>query len=457
MPFILKEYSDLKKEFENTKEIILKRSGFGSIEQIATTRREQIKFLVYVIENLDHQEQAPRRMPARTVGQKAGILYGAMSVISAIITESLSRGQGSLLRDRLNVCMGITVDEKPDAQQSLHFYRDLNQFLKVMYTNLDSRKGIHFNHPLRFVHIDALERFVKRSFELEEASYNALLASFSKDGQNTAKADAYQTMPVPAKLVSQFENWATLQKNLNALINEELGAKNVADVKLLKTKSRATQLGFLQKLAETLADIPSFKMQPADRTAILAGAMYMVREQIGSEYSKTPLSSDDIGGSLIHTGLTKILKAKESAPEDTEALVTAAQRFITFMTTEGRSIRVNHPFSKLAGFDCQSLCTLTQNIIKTCRVKALDNALPDYRAALNAEREAAEAAKKPEESSGYSFTGMLGSLGRQLFFTPGPAVQAAKEEEDEIEEEEQAPPSAKQDLVKAAKQHKAFN
>jgi hypothetical protein len=458
MPFIIKDYEELKKHFENTKPIYLKKVDKETIEQLEQPRRDQVKFLIYTIETLDKQmKKEISAVNARPINSsKAQLvvdskikqiklngslaLYGAMMLISTMITESRYILQGSLLRDRLNLGMGITAEQTPDEQQYWRFYRALNLFLKRIYTKENPALGIAPDNPFRFLQVDVLEAIIKRSYELEESSCNALVTSFKADDDSIVSANEFSThVELPDECTKPLGTWSKLKTALNDLTNTELGIKKVADIPLLKNKARRTQLTFLNCLAETLDAIPLISgIYNEDKIAILAGAMYMVREQINTEYGKPCLSTDEIANSTVHTGLTEILHANGAKPEVIEALVAATNRFITYMTIQSTKIRSSHMFSRIESFDLKGTLALTQSIIKSCRSKELTTALTAYKEELEAARKK-DHPKDAEQSS--LLSSLMGGVAKLAFFSqptpPSTGTGVASTVEADIEEEEE--------------------
>lgn len=427
MTFELKGYNELKAHFKETVEIILKKYKIkSSIEELIEPRRSQVKFINYTIESLDAriEETNHSNMP-RVLAEAARTLNGAMLLVSAQVTESLGTIQrNSLLRDRLNLGMGITDENIPTNFDLNKCYEELNKFFKLIFVEKNSRKGLKAEHDLQYIPLDMLVGLMKRSYELEELSHKNALADFALDGKAVINPRNFKTAPVAASIIAPFTNWETLQSALQQLETDELGAKNVADISLL-SKERAAQFSFLKTLVKNLNTLFPETTKDSLKTAILAGAMCIVREQIGQkEYSKTALSHDDISSSIIHTGLSKILNSKETSPENIEALLHVANDFIMFMTTEPKKYKAKHLFSDIKDFSLPGILELVQSTITNCRKTALDRVVTAYKL-LEAEKAEAERLAKEETESATKKaepTTILGMLGSMIWATPKPKV-----------------------------------
>lgn len=419
MTFILKDYNALIERFEETIKLILLRDKKETVEQLDNPRRDQIKFLQYIVSDIRTELARPKtRSPSLDAGYHSNItnvLYGAMSLISTIITDSVYRG--STLRDSLDFGMGINTKEKPSNAQYRECYAQLNYYLNRIFINKDSRLGIRKDHSLRYIPEETIIEFVKKSYELEASYEKKTLDTYAIDGNSvTSITDYRKTKKIPDNLLTINNDWETLKAQLASLIRQELADKDLADISLLP-KERAAQLGFLHTIAKTL---PTTKVTPIERTAILAGAMHIIREQIGQEYGLALLDKRDTSsvlqaGSVIHAGLTVILDAKNNSPENIEALVQAANHFIMAVTTVSDKFRAQHLFSTMAHSDLLSLLTLSQNIIKTCRLVALDAAVKRASEAMETDA----ATKKPAY-------GIANALGTMLF---GPGTSPTESNE----------------------------
>ncbi len=429
MTLILKGYAELKKDLEKAIAVELKKYRIETVEQLTDSdRRNQIIFLQYIIGILDKRNLPP--------AESTNILYGAMSLISTTIDNSLGLpiignsipilSQESLFRNGLNVAMGIDVNQ-PSNSQLKQFYSSLNQFLLLLFNNNDSRNGYNPTNELQFVPLDHLMNFVKTSYELEEAAQNNAIADYQivdtpvkasyeapvKSNNSAAKKTSNSTSTqaqIQAPQLLQHFNWEDLLRALNQLEISELANQNKADIKSLPAE-RAKQFLFLKKLSEKLNTL-SPHLNESTRKSSLIGAMWVVREQIGQkEYSKTPLNKEDVN-SLTHSTLTTILEAKTSSPQDIEFVLRSIHHFLLAVTAaEPEKFKSTHLFSDIDNFSLPNVLELIQKTIKTCRINALEKAIDDYKATQ-------KNAKKADNS------GIMNTLSQRLW---GVKIEKAKE------------------------------
>lgn len=180
------------------------------------------------------------------------------------------------------------------------------------------------------------------------------MAKLTADGKTKANANSFHVeKPIDSSIVEQFKSWDEMKGALHQLILDELSDKNVAKISAL-SQARSAQLKFLQTMAEQLDKIPNQSLEPSEKMAILAGAMYIVRGQIAQEYGKDPLSNDKISATVIHTGLSTILHANADCCEDKEVLIAAANKFIRHMVIErpeqSNKKSLRNPFEKTTCF-----------------------------------------------------------------------------------------------------------
>jgi hypothetical protein len=427
MTFTLKDYNELSRNLHQGIQKLLDRDGKKTAEDLEPPRRNQVKFLQYLSTKLGI---AIQRNTTHAPNAYL-VLYGAMSLTSTMIADQLTFiHRHSLLMDGLNAAMGITDKEKPSTLQYKDMYSKLNKFLKHIFSTRDSSQGISSNTGVPFVDLDALEGMMHKGYELEEFYQNAALNDYTL---NDNPADPFRTEKIPADAlelaVAPLQSWVELNNAMIELCDTELQDKCVASIHEL-SKNRAFQLNFLHTIADALKAIPLGHMTKAERTAILAGAMHLVREQIGQiEYQASPLSADSISRSVIHTGLTKLLGAKTTSPQHIETLVQMTTKFMISMTTESQKNKVDHVFSKIKDFSLAALVELAQKIIKTCRSVELSAEVSGSKAVRKAIEEKAKSQNQPTPPAS-TITGMLGSL----FFgtsTTNPIAAVAKEKDTE--------------------------
>lgn len=380
MTFVLKDFEELKKHFNDTIRIILEREGKEKIEDLSNPRKYELQFLSAVITELEARQNYTKQRTGRIYPT---ILYGAMLLITQDIEQNLNtlgKKDNSLLFARLTDGMGITDKNKPEPKQLAEIYKTLNNFLRLVYVDKDSRMGWDKQQALNVVPLKSLAHLIETSFLLEEAANKLTTSKLTVQGKTNADLVRFKVpKEAPSAVISQFGKWEDLKQSLHDLILKELANKNVAKISSL-SKERSAQLSFLTALEKSLSEAKGHILPASERTTILAGAMHIVRAQIALEYKKPGLTTSDIPHSIIHTGLTEILKAKIESLDDIELLVTATNLYIQHMTIEHAepvkgseidSIRVSHLFSDIEGFDLLNLFDLQQHLIKTCRVDAL--------------------------------------------------------------------------------------
>ncbi|MDI1353081.1 MAG: type IV secretion protein Dot [bacterium] len=420
MTFVLKEFTTLEKHYNDTIEIILLRDKKDSIDKLESPRKEQIGFLQDLVSTLKKQlEKKPliTRICSET-------MYGAMLLIQANIRDNssmLSPAENSLLYQRLSLAMGLTDADKPTAQQFINCHKSLNQFLRNIYINRDSRLGLKEEHCFNNLSLDTLAGLITKNYELEEFWRKTASAALGINGKTTFdyKTVRSEVVEINGELVDKFGTWEHLKHELDQLIKIELADKNVSDISLL-SKARASQLQFLYALKETLP--LAIHLKPAERVAILIGAMHLIREQIGREYNKKPLNNEVIIKSVIHTKLTQILNPQALGGENQESvenmaeLVNYAHKFIYQITVEPidgarsidhESMREKNPFAKIKDFSLKSLFDLAQEMIKHCRINALTQAICEHNDGLEAAKPKAAVATS-SIGIGTFFGGMFG-------------------------------------------------
>ena len=274
-----------------------------------------------------------------------GCYYAAMLVVrqDARNNFSLMRGEteaGSKLCERINECLGITDKNQPELKQYSTWHKELNEVLfNALFISKDSRKGLNKEHPFA---------------DLE--------------------------------IVNKFNSFTELTVELRKMISTHLGKRDTGTVNNLSPE-RAAQIEFLQKIALSLESIeyPDTKngkiakeagAQDFDKTAILAGAMHIVRAQIALSYGLDAIASDD-KHSAVYKRLNELLKMHNESPENVYMLVSAANEYIQHLIVETAGnkvqIRETHPLSS-TGFDLSKIADVIFAVFKSCHNQILDNA-----------------------------------------------------------------------------------
>ncbi|KTD74294.1 hypothetical protein [Legionella tucsonensis] len=422
MTFVLKDLIELRRHFDDTVQIILKREHKGKIEDLINPQRKfELQFLRSILDKVE--EQAKEKPPQATTNL-INVFYGAMLTVVQDIENNRGVMESSgLLNDRLTDAIGIGDDvkaeDKPDLYQISKFYTSLNAFLNQVFIENDSRKGFAKDHMLTEVPTGNLSKLIQTAYKLENEAQKKIVASFAADGQTTANLTKYKaSKKSPASATDRFGGWDKLNADLDELIKDELADKNVSKIEKLKSKERIAQLHSMNAIRNTLQ---TSTLDEAEKVAILAGAMHLVRQQIINEYAGSYVSSLD--KSVIYKGLNKILAVDVVNQQDVESLVTSATQFVQFMTVDPKNsgkkaIRSNHIFSAIADFNLKATFNLLIDMIYACRTEALHDVVEEFK----------KETKGPEKvTKGYLGLGRLSSaLG---YFK-------AKKEDDSEEDEE---------------------
>ncbi len=437
MTFALKDFEALKKHFNDTVKVLLLREKKDpethEIKDLEK-RREETLFLKAVLTELEARitSNTPRNLKPY-----AEIFYGAQALILQDIEDH--RGyteKPGLLHDRIIEGLGMESSH-PDIYQEAKHFGAFNSFMKLMYIEGDSRNGLQTPNAMDSVPFDKLTSLITKGHQLEEAAQKKITRAFLSGGKTEAHANGFNvTQDIPASAIAQFTTFEALNKSLDDLRLKEIAHKNKVNTGVIDNKDRAIQFQSLLNMAHTLEHS---RIKPNEKLGILAGTMLLVREQIGYEYGKTPFSKDDITetllsyGSVIHTGLTEILKAKEMAREDAEALMSSARNFMIHMCIEHsdnkgeikESIRTKHIFSNIEGFNLTSVLDFMQKLIKCSRVDSLNRCVTDHKKAIE------DSLPKKPASSYTDYLKLGGWLGKKV------TKEVAEDEVNDLNEEEQ--------------------
>ncbi|CAM3039481.1 Dot/Icm secretion system substrate [Legionella steigerwaltii] len=426
MTFVLKDLSAIRKYFDDTVEILLTRESKGKIEDLTNANRKfELQFLTSILVRLEEQakEKSPNLVYLSTV------FYGAMyTIIQDIENHRKSWEAPGFVSDRLKELIGIGPDAKeedrPDLYQVSKFHTALNGFMNQVFIEHDSRNGFAKNHMLTAVPTDNLNELIQTSYKLEQDAQKAIVASFATDGQGAPVLAEYKpAKKSPASATGRFGGWAKLNADIDKLIKDELADKNTHKIEKLKSKERIAQLHVLNTIRETLK---VSEITEAEKVAILAGTMHLIRKQIQDECDASYLKKKE--NSVIFKGLSKILAVDEVKPQDVEALITSATQFIQFMTVTPKingkkAIRSEHLLKAIADFDLKATFNLLIDMIHACRVDALKVVVEDFK----------KETKGPEKAP----KGYIGSLSSALNFSIWNKAKEDEEEEDEELEHKQ--------------------
>lgn len=435
MTFELKELSTLKKEFNDAVDVLLRRDKKGKIEDLSNPRKYELQYLSSILNRLEEQINE-RSMKSQFA---AITFYGAMlTVMRDIENKRGMLNSSGLLNDSLADIIGINAEvseeNKPSIYQTNKFYTSINEFLKQIFVNNDSRQGFKKDHILRAIPTAHLSELVETSYLLSTDAEKAIVNSLVADGQttvvfqkpnnvveqkkepSTAVAEKrevpvavaekkvvfigeYQaSKKAPQSAVARFGSWEKLNHALDDLLKDELAHKSVSKINKIY-EDRATQLLYLTTLIKALQ---TKEIDESEKIAILAGAMHLVRKQIDIEYATAIVTSPD--NSIIHKGLDKILgKTSEVAPQDVESLICSTTQFMRFLTIEHKTdekkaIRSKHLFSEIAGFELKDIFNLCIDMIQECRINALHHVIDEF-------KKEGKGAKKPPK--GYIASALL--------------------------------------------------
>ncbi|KTD08992.1 substrate of the Dot/Icm secretion system [Legionella gratiana] len=448
MTFELKELSTLKKEFNDAVDVLLKRDKKGKIEDLANPRKYELQYLSSILNRLEEQVTEKTMKP-----QIAAItFYGAMQTVMRDIENKRGMFDSSgLLSDSLANIIGInaeiSAENKPDLYQTAKFYTAINEFLKQIFVNNDSRKGFKKDHILRAIPTNHLNELVETSYLLSKTAEKAIVDSLVANGQTTvvlekptADVEEKQDIPVvvegkkniwvgeyvankkvssPLSATGRFGTWDELNLALADLIKDELADKNVSKINKLGLH-RAAQLHFLNTIKGA---VQATEISESEKIAVLAGAMHLVRKQIDDEYASAVLTSTE--NSVIHKGLNKILGKKgDVASQDIEALIFSTTQFMRFLTVEPKAndkkaIRAKHFFSEIAGFDLKNIFNLCIDMIHDCRNDALHHVVEEFK----------KEGKTPEKAP----KSYIASALSKLSFLTSKKEESSEEEDDELE------------------------
>lgn len=453
MTLVLKDFFKLREQFVDTVSIMVKRDGSDTtgvkddihtlpekIKILDPKRRDEIQFLLSIFQNLEKiiiDTHPKDRKPL------SAIIYGAMNVIDKDIEKNLGmfeRMDGSVLHTGMDDARGITDTIKPTLLQKVEQQRALNEYLNVLFKEHNSINGINHEHPLSAVPLEKLVTFTLHSYKLEEEAAIAEIAELKTEGKSKPLAKLIMTGQDPADAVNSFGSWLKLTHDLHQAILDELAAKDVATIGALSNKYpvRAAQLSFLETLTDCL-DGKAYGLNEQEKIAILAGAMYIVRDRIGLEYKKEAVSFNAIPDSKVHVSLTNILKPKEEPYENIELMISKANQFIRHMTIEyvpnqdNNVIREKHMFSNFA---LSTILNVAQSMIQTCRLRAFERCVSNYAKEL----EAAPSTSQPTQAKQSYLS--LGSFAS--WFKKAPEVTAPVDYDVTLNTDPTAPSSSNQ-------------
>lgn len=450
MTFVLKDFATLKKYFDDTVTVFLENHGKKTISELPSPRKDQLLFLQHVLEYIK---------PIANTATHTECYYAAMLVVKKDIENNLSfiwgqTPKGSKLLQRLDECLGITEENQPELKQYSTWHQELNELLRsALFVFKDSRHGLNKNHLFTDIKQSEFVKIIKLNYEMEEAVSKNSLLSLPATGKSQVIPLTFKPPHADSALtqeaVKKFSSFDELSRELSNMISTHLGKRDTGTVKGLPA-DRAAQFEFLQKIEESLVKIeyPDTKngkiakeagVQVHDKTAILAGAMHIVRAQIAQSYKKDSITSDALH-SDVYKRLNELLNMNTESPENIYLLVSAANEYIQHLivetTTNKVQLRAKHLFSS-TGFDLAKIADVIFAVFNSCHNKILDNAFD-------------AAYPKEQNKSVMSYLPSLSGLGS--LWAPSIKKSTAKptEDEDELSHDAQEPKETEEAAVNSS-------
>jgi hypothetical protein len=348
--------------------------------------------------------------------------YGAMLIAQHDIS-GIQRKRAYKLSSALAEAIGThphsPIENKPTANDYEAFYVSFNVAMHTqLFPSTGTRKCLKEDHMLSALPKEDLERILTTAYEFEKNARMAVVGSLVAEGKSVIKLSDYainEKMETPASATERFKSFTELRTNFASLIIAELNDKGKGTIS--EVEDRATQLNFLKKLGDLLE---ALTIKDTEKTAILAGAMYLVRREIQKTYRI--LSPDN---SKVHELLGGLLGAANVSPLDQEALLQAANNFIRYATLESKKteqktstvkvINQSHPFTEIVGFNLPAILNLFFEMIGSCR----DNACKQ----MFIEMKEREKVEQPT-SSGTSYLASFASYAKMGLFGFGGGPKA---------------------------------
>ncbi|CAM4482074.1 MAG: hypothetical protein LEGION0403_FIIPPAGN_01557 [Legionella sp.] len=421
----------LKVEIEKTKQQDGEKSKYTPTklkEEAEKTKQQDSEKPKYTPTKLKEEAEKAKQRAEGEFNEKVQChimaYYGAMLIAQQDIS-AIGRNRSKKLVSALAEAIGIDkftpVENQPNANDYEAFYVSFNV---VMHTHLfpstGARKGFKEEHMLSALPKDDLERILTKAYEFEKNARMAVVGGLVAEGKSVIKLTGYTVtaeMETPDSATERFKSFAELKKNLNSIIIEELNDKKKGTIN--EVESRATQLNFLKKLGDLLEDLT---IKDTEKTAILAGSMYLVRRQIQKSYEDSIIhfirSPDN---SKVHEALGGLLDAANISSFDHEALLQAANNFIRYVTLERKNpeqktINRAHPFTEIEGFNLHEVLNLFFELICSSR----DSACKQMFIAMKE----SEKVEQPASSSTSYWSSLIGSYAKVGLFGGGKKAES---------------------------------
>lgn len=391
MTFKLKELKQIRDLIDRTINIMLTNYGKETVEELHEPRRSEIlkldaelDIIATLISRIPEQEpkssnkkSSSSQQPSVYVPTKQDYLsmfYGSM-LVTRIHTNDLYGKLAKGLAKIIGLNDGV---DAPSEYDIANFHVTYNSFLqKQLFADGDSRTGLRKDHPFLAVKTEILQQLLELSYEMEKDAQVAVVRSLITT-ELAGKSRPYNKVTPESALAlvkssdESETSWTKLSKALEKLISDECGGKGVGAIDELNA-TRSTQLAFLDQLSKTL---DSSDLNNNEKTAVLAGAMHLVRHEIKLSY--TLLSPTGV----VYNSLTTILNADKVTAQDVESLLHATNHFIRHNTivlvpkeeskektskeqprTYCKAITQDNPFAKIPNFDLKHYLVLLQTMI----------------------------------------------------------------------------------------------
>ncbi|MDR3443278.1 MAG: hypothetical protein P4L65_09690 [Legionella sp.] len=386
----IKDLRALKIDFDNAVKSVLANESslasgaknIGKIEDTGETRKPILVLLNVVLNHLIAQAEKNDKSIGLPIAFYPHAFYGLVGIARAHIHKTRWTALFDSTLDHILSTIGQDKKSpnKPDVEQAAEFTIAINEYLKTLFKDSDSRQGINAQHPLHEIPTEYLRKFLTLGYELENvAQIERINAASIKTIDESADTNHYKAKKEPPKSaidsINKEGDWGTLHTVINDLYYHELGLQGGTIEKFaLNSPKRATEMQFLFDL-KTILIKDAKLLSDKERTAILAGAMYLIRAEIKAEYKYT-----DPNKSHVYKTLSELLNTGTTSYQDKEALLSAANHFCRFVTLkaadEQKIFRTNlSEFSKAPAFDFQKALISFQTMTLDCRKEALAEAI----------------------------------------------------------------------------------
>ncbi|MDR3503470.1 MAG: hypothetical protein P4L79_12910 [Legionella sp.] len=314
--------------------------------------------------------------------------YGAMLIAQNeihLIGRNRAKMLSSSIAQTIGIGASVSAEDHPNANNYEAFHVMFNALMQShLFPNADARKGFKEEHMLSKLSKDDLERILTTGYLFEKSARITVVDGLATNGKGVIDITAYKVeKETPTSATERFQSFAELKKELDSIITAELVSKGKGTIN--EVEARATQLNFMEKIC---ALVETLTIKDTEKTAIVVGAMYLVRKQIQKSYQDSLIhcmrSPDN---SEIHKKFGGLLGAESVSHLDHESLLQAANNFIRYATLENKQteqqnkqteqkkptekvINESHPFAKIDGFKLPEVLNLFFEAIYSSRDSA---------------------------------------------------------------------------------------